>query len=172
MTTVSLSTGSRSGKSTQNTPLSIPGRSLLLTTQVHQFLAELAPRAYPEAILQAALSKVTVDLSWHQATSGVLTARTIFSTLTRLQHYKGLMLARSSQDSRFFQLRISETVEPRPFQLLELWRLSDHAQTKHFPAVSDNPNRSVFHVLISQETMNVELLQLPAQLSGRFRASL
>jgi hypothetical protein len=109
--------GCKSGNSIRSIIRSTLGQLSPLTAQAEQFLKELAPRAYAEAMTQPVLSKVTVTLLWHREISAALTVRTTFSTLTQIPRLNGLMLSRITPDSPYFRYTIHETSELQNAQI-------------------------------------------------------
>ncbi len=159
--------GCPSGKSTQRTPPLTRVPTSQLTVQAQRFLSILAPRAYREAIQQAALLKVMVAVLWHQAISDGLIVKTTFSTLTRCKHYRGQTLPRSSQDFQLFQLTFTETkeMECHPLEALDLIvPISTRQEQKG--------NLSIYHVSTSPRILDVEALVLPGQSFGQYQENL
>ena len=159
--------GCQSGKSTHRTPHLTRAPTSQLTEQAQQFLSILAPRAFREAIQQAALSSLTVVVWWHQAISDGLTVKTTFLTLTRCKHYRGQMLRPSLQDSQLFQLTITETklMECHPLEALALIEpISTRAE--------QNGNSSIYHVSTSLRILDVEALVLPGRSFGQYQEKL
>lgn len=149
MTPYSL-TGSQFGKSIQSIRRSTPAPSSPLTSKAQSFLNVCAPLAYEEAIRQASLLKVTVEVWSCRETSDDLIVRTTFSTLTPEKHYKGRMTLPRWQESPFFLLKIQEHSLITESFLSSLIRA--------YPSYGLSRNRLyTFPVLTSQEIILADL---------------
>ena len=160
------STGCRSGSFTNSTRRSTPAQLSPMTVRVEQCLSVIAPRAFREAMRQAALLRVTVKLWSEAGISGGLIAQTTFLALTRKPYYAGRMrLSPSPGSPGLYLLPIAETAEigskrvcdiPAPLVLWDLARRKQHLE-----------GVSTYHVWTSQEILNAEGLPLPGRLNAR-----
>src|SRR3989338_1142077 len=164
------STGCRSGSFTNSTRRSTPAQLSPMTVRVEQCLSVIAPRAFREAMRQAALLRVTVKLWSEAGILGDLIAQTTFLALTRKPYYAGRMrLSPSPGSPGLYLLPIAETAEigtkrvcdiPAPLVLWDLARRKQHLE-----------GVSIYHVWTSQEILSAEDLPLPGRSFGQSPAS-